>query len=837
MTTLEHATYSPDDLVKYLKTSVNVGITEDEALTRLKTVGLNQLTMKEIHWYNIFLKQFQSSFIYMLIAASLLALILGELPDSIAIAIFILINAILGFYQEFKSEQALKMLKSYIVVQAKVIRDGVEKNVDTKSLVPGDVIILETGDVIPADIRLIQTNNLTVDESVLSGESVAVTKTIDKLDKAPGDIYAAHNLLFTGTTVVNGKGVGIVIATGKNSSLGSIATLTLETDKQSGFAKGIARFSKFILRLIIVTLVFVFVANMAFKPETSLAELTMFSIALAVSVIPEALPLVMTLSLSRGALRLAKKKVVIRRLSAIEDLGGIEILCTDKTGTITENKLTAVNYYGNDQTQLNTFANLAGQSLAEKTEPFDIALWNLIDSTLQNEIQTASRLFETPFDPIKRRNNAVVTFRNLTYTITRGAAENIIPLCKDLDPAAIENINGWLKDEGVKGHRTLAVAFHEIKKFDSKRTPAHLEDTLTFAGIVSFVDPIKSTTVSALQKAKELGIQVKIITGDSREVAGAVGKEIGLIDDASDVINGEDFINLPFEEQQTALDQYHVFARVTPEIKYEIIQKLQLKHEIGYLGEGINDAPALKAAGVSLVVPSASGIAREAADIALLDNDLGVIVDGIHEGRAVFTNTIKYLKSTLGSNFGNFYAVAIGSLLISFLPMLPLQILLLNLLSDFPMIAIATDNVDAQDVKKPLKYNVRDVVIISTILGIVSSVFDFMFFGLFYLISPAVLQTNWFIGSILTELAFTYSVRTRLPFYAASRPSTIIMVLTAIGAIVTVVIPFTAIGINVFKFTPPTAGHLSIIFTLVVLYFACTEIVKHFYYKYAQNAQ
>lgn len=240
MTTLEHATYSSDELVKYLKTSQSMGISDSEATTRLKTVGLNQLTIKEVHWYNIFLKQFQSSFIYMLIAASLLALILGELADSIAIAIFILINALLGFYQEFKSEQALKMLKSYIVVNAKVVRNGVEINVDTKSLVPGDVIILETGDVIPADIRLIQTNNLTVNESVLSGESVAVTKTIDKLSAVPSDIYAAHNLLFTGTTVVNGKGVGIVIATGKNSSLGSIATLTLETDKQSGFAKGIS---------------------------------------------------------------------------------------------------------------------------------------------------------------------------------------------------------------------------------------------------------------------------------------------------------------------------------------------------------------------------------------------------------------------------------------------------------------------------------------------------------------------------------------------------------------------------------------------------------------------
>jgi Mg2+-importing ATPase len=338
-----------------------------------------------------------------------------------------------------------------------------------------------------------------------------------------------------------------------------------------------------------------------------------------------------------------------------------------------------------------------------------------------------------------------------------------------------------------------------------------------------------------VEKAKELGVSIKIITGDNCEVAGAVGVRIGLLDDPTRVISGSMLMAMPPDKREQAVADYAVFARVTPEQKYEIIRILQGSFTVGFLGEGINDAPALKLAGVSMAVDSAADIAREAADIILLQKDLEVIIEGIRSGRAVFANTVKYLKATLASNFGNFYALAISSLFISFLPMLPLQILLLNLLSDFPMISIATDTVDAAELTKPKKYEIREIVLIATLLGVVSTVFDFMFFAVFVNQGAEILQTNWFMGSVLTELAFLFSIRTRLPFYKASRPSTIVLVLTGCAAAMAIVLPYTFFGQTAFHFIPPTTVQLGIIFGLVGAFFVCAELVKNFYYRFTNG--
>ena len=336
-----------------------------------------------------------------------------------------------------------------------------------------------------------------------------------------------------------------------------------------------------------------------------------------------------------------------------------------------------------------------------------------------------------------------------------------------------------------------------------------------------------------MEKAKELGVSIKIITGDNSEVAGAVGVRIGLLDDPTRVISGTALMAMPPDKREQAVKEHAVMARVTPEQKYEIIRILQSSFTVGFLGEGINDAPALKLAGVSLAVDSAADIAREAADIILLQKNLEVIIEGIRSGRAVFANTVKYLKATLASNFGNFYAIAIASLFISFLPMLPLQILLVNLLSDFPMISIATDTVDAAEVTRPRKYEIKEIVLIATLLGVVSTVFDFMFFAVFVNQGAGILQTNWFMGSVLTELVFLFSVRTRLPFYQASRPSTVVLALTGLAAAATIVLPFTVFGQAAFHFIPPTTSDLAIILGLVGAFFVCAELVKDFYYRFA----
>ncbi|OGK11790.1 hypothetical protein A2954_05035 [Candidatus Roizmanbacteria bacterium RIFCSPLOWO2_01_FULL_37_12] len=802
------------------KTSVN-GLTETEALLRLEKFGKNELKNREIHWYDIFFRQFSSPFIFLLIFASILAIFLGEAIDGMMILIFVLLNALLGFYQEFHSEQSLKILRRYISPKSRVVREGIEKQIDSSNIVTGDIVLLNPGDKIPADVQFIGTNDLVIDESILTGESAPVKKA--GLDQ---------NLGFSGTTVVSGKGTGVVIRVGGQTSLGKISHLTIETKHVSSFEKGISQFSSFILRLIIVTLIFVFIANILIKgPQTDIVRLIIFSIALAVSVIPEALPVVTTFSLSHGALKLAKNKVIVKRLAAIEDLGSVEILCSDKTGTLTENKLSIKGIYPNKE-QVLLYAALASSHPKEngnKIDAFDAAIWEKLPDKESRIIKNFKKISEAPFDPKRKRNSVLVKDKNEYLLIVRGAPEEIIKISDFLKRKIPPELLVHLKNAGNQGNRVLAVGIKKLKEL--KVDIVNEEKNLEFQGLLSFIDPVKPTAFEAIKKAEKLGVDIRILTGDSREVATAVAYNVGLIKNKNEVITGDEFMSQTPVNQADSIEKYQIFARVTPEQKYKIIQLLQKKHEVGFLGEGINDAPALKIANVAIVVDSAADIARDAADIVLLHKSLRVIVEGIKLGRETFANTNKYIKATLSSNFGNFYTVAIASLLVNYLPLLPLQILLINLLTDFPMIAVATDSIEGEELKNPKSYDIKQIAFIATLLGVVSSVFDSLFFILFSRISPSVLQTNWFIGSILTELLFLFSIRTKLPFWKAAKPSNIILIFTLVAGISAVIIPFTRFGQNIFSFIKPSIPDLILIIFLVISYFISTEIVKILYYR------
>lgn len=830
---------SKEDILSAFNVNENTGLLSEEAEERLKKYGNNEIASKKLRWLHVLFRQFRSPFIYLLIGAALLALLLGEIIDGLMIVLFITINAVLGFYQEFRSEKALELLRQYAKSYTKVIRNSQEVAIRSEEVVPGDIVIFETGDKITADIRLLDTANFVLDESILTGESVAVSKIHDCLASEAKEYYQSDNLAFSGTTVVCGKGKGIVLATGSDTAFGHLAKLEAETKRVSDFEKGITRFSNFILKMVIITLCFVFAANVLIKgKDANIAELIIFSIALAVSVIPEALPAVTTFSLTRGALRLAKQKVVVKRLSAIEDLGGIEILCSDKTGTLTQNVLTVADMAPGASLDLLVYANLSSSAVQKhKLEPFDIALWDKLNDEKRMIVDSAKRISDIPFDPHRKRNTVLVRKSGCTELIVRGAPEVIISLAGNISDGQKQEYDAWIKKQGSSGRRVLAVAkkYLDIDITQDIDDLGKYETAMEFLGIISFVDPIKQSAYAAAKQSKELGVRIVILTGDSKEVAGAVAHQIGLSDSPDQVLTAEEFEQYSPQKQNAAIDKYSVFARVSPEQKYRLIERLQQKYQVGFLGEGINDAPALKMAGVSLVVEGASDIAREAADIILLKRNLNVILDGIKEGRQVFANTTKYIKATLASNFGNFYAVAVSSLFIDFLPMLPIQILLLNLLSDFPMISISTDNVDEDEVKTPKKYNVRDITLASSMLGMVSSVFDFMFFAIFYRLGPAVLQTSWFIGSNLTELLFLYSIRTKGKFFKAKRPSQLLIWLTLLAIIITVVLPFTDVGQTIFKFHKPTMNNLLIIFAVVAVYFVCTETVKLYYYKTLNN--
>ncbi|OGF25200.1 hypothetical protein A2331_03085 [Candidatus Falkowbacteria bacterium RIFOXYB2_FULL_34_18] len=797
--------------------------------------GSNSLVLQELNVWHIFLRQFRSAFIYLLLGAMIITIFLNEYIDAFMISVFLTVNVGLGFFQEYRSEKTVKLLNKFTLPRTRVLRDGkIEQIVSTK-LVPGDIIILETGDKIPADVRIIEQSNLMVDETILTGESVSVYKKGESLTHQPTAYHEALNLGFSGTDVLKGWAKAVVVATGKNTAFGQIAKLTVESQKISDFEKGISRFSGFIIKLVGLTLFIVLLANIFIKRDgIDILELIIFSVALTVSVIPEALPLVTTFSLARGARRLAQNKVIVKRLSAIEDLGAIEILCSDKTGTLTRNILTVANIYSDNPDQALFLANIASSfELKKKTEPFDIALEQELNSDQKKQIKKVKKIAEEPFDPKIRRNIILAKIDKRDLLITRGAPEAVIEVCEKITENNQKKINDWIIREGEQGHRVLAIAYKEERGADSDGCTEKIvqEKDFKFLGIVSFVDPIKKSSFATVKKAKGLGVRMMVITGDSPEVAGAVGYEIGLISSPDRVIRGEKWEKMKKEKQAQCLDNYSVFARVSPEQKFKIIESLRERYMVGFLGEGINDAPALKIAGVSLVVDSAADIAREAADIVLLKKNLGVILDGIEEGRQVFANTAKYIKSTLASNFGNFFAVATASLLIDFLPMLPIQILLVNLLSDTPMISISTDSVDRDELVSPKKYEVKDIIIVAIILGLISTVFDFIFFGMFYRISPGVLQTNWFIGSILTELVLIFSIRTKSLFIRGTRSSGPLIWLSIVTFVTTVGLPYTQFGQRVFRFVPPSKIHLILILSLVLIYFTCSEIVKLLYYS------
>lgn len=817
-----------------------------EAGQRLARNGLNEIKPAVTSWVNVLVRQFRSSFVYLLVGAAALALLLGELFDAGLIVAFILINSGLGFVQEYRSERTVAFLNKYIRRQVLVKRGGKEVSVDVRNLVVGDIVVLENGDLVPADLRLVWQRGLLVDESILTGESVSVSKITEPVHQKVISGELVPNMLFQGSAVVNGRAEGVVAATGKDTMIGQTASLVSGTVRVSTFEKNINRFSQFIFRLVVVTLGVVVLAHLLIKgPHVSLIELTLFAIALAVGVIPEALPLVTTFALSNGARVLAQKKVVVKRLSAIEDLGSIEVLCADKTGTITENVMKVV-----DSTAIIPNVIWWGcvgveQGVIEGYLPnnaFDRALFQQLSKEEIDQLGGVQVRSGIPFDPTRRRTSVVVEIRFgdsdevVKALLVKGAPEIIVERAIGLGSQARSEILSWVDAQGKLGRRCLAVG--RISNFEQAEYSSERElEGLEYLGVIAFEDPLKSTAVQAIRQANALGVKVKILTGDAAVVAGAIAYQAGIIDDPKQVLSGEVFANLPIREKLLMVDKYSVFARVSPAQKHEIISLLEGQYEVGYLGEGINDAAALKVANVGLVVDSAADIAREAADIILLDQDLSVIVSGVAEGRKTFANTIKYIKVTLLSNFGNFYAVALASLVVDYLPMLPVQLLLLNLLSDFPMIAIASDQVDADELLSPRQYDVKEVVLFATLLGFVSTVFDFIMFAMFRGSGETSLQTYWFISSVITELLIMYSIRTRLPFYR-SRISTksVLLWLSIFAAGLAVALPFTHFGQSVFHFSTPQVTQLVKIVFVVGAYFLVSEVIKLTFYRYSRSA-
>jgi len=814
-----------EEVFEELKSREN-GLSEKEAEKLQRIYGLNEIKAKEIGVLDILIRQLKSAFFYLLFIAGLISLFVGEKINGILIFVFAFINLILGFFQEYRAQRAMRLLKEYLPKEVEVLREGKEKFIDKKFLVPGDIVLLDTGDIVPVDLRIIEAKNLLVDESILTGESKPAEKISEKIEAK--SIFEAKNIAFSGTSVVSGKAKGIVISTGKNTEFGKIAKLTAEVRKPSVYEKELADFSRVILRVVIFTILVVYLIDLLIKKEPSPVDFAIFCLALIVGIVPEPLPVVVGSSLSRGALRLAKRKVVVKRLASTEDLGNMEILCADKTGTLTENKLRIDKIYSANPEKCLFFSLLASSFLGKTImrNPFDLAIFEM-----EKEREKAKKfkiLFEIPFDPKKRRNSVLVENEN-KILILRGAPEEILERCSEIEgDLKIGEIKENLKKEGKEGKRILAVAF---KFFDKNEFSEADEKNLKFLGVITFIDPLRKTARQTIKLAKKLGVQIKILTGDSSEVSGKVAMDVGLIDNPDKVILGKDLENLPEIEFDRKCEEFQVFARVLPETKLKIIKSLQKKYEVGFMGEGINDAPSLKIAHVAIAVKGAVDVSKEAADILLTENDLRIVIEGIRGGRNIFANINKYIKTTLSSNFGNFYSVATMSLILPFLPMLPPQILLVNILSDLPLISISFDSVEIEELRKPKAYKLNQLLPLIFLLAIISSIFDFAFLGIFWGKGENKIQTGWFLMSIFTEILLIFSVRTRKFFLSAKAPVPILIFSAILVFLIALILPFTNFGRYFLKLVLPTPSSLLTILSLILAYLFANEVVKQIYFE------
>jgi len=832
-------------LLSQLHSSEN-GLSDEEVAHRLEKYGLNEVPSTSRRTsLSILLSQFKSPLVYVLIVASALSAFLGEITEAVIIVVIMLVNAVLGFTLEHKSERAVDELRKYLSYDATVVRNGKKTVVDARRIVAGDIVHLAISDIVPADVRLLDIDDFQANESVLTGESTPIEKNTDPVEIDKPLPHQLLNIALMGSTVINGSGRGVVVATGKNSYFGHVATKLGLLPPKTDFQKNIASFGNFLVKMILVLTLFVFLVNSILGH--GVLDSLIFALALAVGIIPEALPVIISVGLSGGALRLVKKNVVVKRLEAIEDIGNVDVLCTDKTGTLTQNKVVAqsiVDTKGNFDLELLKFALLCNTAVVEDDRilgnPIDVAIWNFArEQNFNEELLIDFKLIhEIPFGYNRRRMSVVVSIDGRQLLISKGAPEAILDVSSSVGnknkiqslAEAKTGVNSVIEGYRQAGNRLIALAFKEI----AERSAYSVKDevNLTFAGLIVLSDPPKEDAAPAISRLKSLGIKLKILSGDDPVVTANVCRELGIATDEQ-IITGMDIEKMQDNELQKIAEVNDVYGRVTPEQKYAIVDKLKKGgHVTGFLGDGVNDAPALKLADVGISVDSGVQVAKEASTIILLRKSLSVIADGVAEGRKAFGNMTKYIMNTISANMGNMLTLAAASLFLPFIPLLPSQILLTNLLSDAPLITISTDNLDDEDLRKPKRWNIRLIAKFALFFGVISSIFDFITISsLVYLLnaSPELFRTGWFIESVMSEILVTFSIRTKRRFYK-SRPSNLLILTSIIVASISLLFVYSPFGI-LFEFVQPPLWFLGLIFGILACYFLIVEALKHLFFK------
>jgi Mg2+-importing ATPase len=828
---------SPNTVLTRLQAKLG-GLTQIEVQKRLQIFGRNTLKPKKRNdSLALLLAQFKSPIIIILLFATGLSFVLHDVTDALIILAIVLVSGLLGFFQERGAVTAVQKLLSIVQVKATTLRDGDFKDVPIEEVVPGDIITLNAGDIIPGDCLIIESKDLFVDEATLTGETYPMEKETGTLDEK-ATLGKRTNSLFMGTHVVSGNGKAVVVHTGKDTEFGKISEQLRFRPPETEFEHGVSRFGYLLLEVTLILIISIFAINVYF--HRPVLESFLFSLALAVGLTPQLLPAIISINLAHGAKRMADQKVIVKRLASIENFGSMNVLCSDKTGTLTEGlvQLHAVlDAGGQESEKALLYAYINASYETGFTNPLDEA----IRQYRQFDLSHMSKIDEVPYDFIRKRLTILVAKDNTHLMVTKGALSNVLAVCSTVempggsvtDIVAIqENINQQFRDLSSKGFRTLGLAYKDLGSQSSMTKDD--EDHMTFLGFLVFFDPLKEGIVEVIRTLKKLGVTLKVITGDSQLVAASVTERMSFPNPS--ILIGSSIREMSNEALMKRVNIVDIFAEIEPNQKERIILALRKSgNVVGYMGDGINDASALHAADVGISVNSAVDVAKEVADIVLLEKDLRVLANGVLEGRKTFANTLKYVFMATSANFGNMFSMAGASLFLSFLPLLPKQILFTNLLTDFPEMTIATDSVDKEMLNQPRRWNIKFIRNFMLVFGLLSSVFDYLTFGVLLLILHASVEefrTGWFMESVISASMIVLVVRTRGPFLK-SKPGKALLTATLLVAVVTILFPYTPVG-TLFGFAPIPLPYLLTLLLIVVLYIISAEVAKKIFYRRAK---
>ncbi len=835
----------PESLLSELKASRS-GLQTTEAEQRLKQYGLNTIeTKQQTTALRLLLSQFKSPLVLILIFAAIVSGIVKEWVDAIIVLAIVLGSTILGFVQEYNAGNAVEKLRSQVKLKTSLLRGGQPQMLPSEQVVPGDIVMLAAGSLIPADGIVLEANDFFVNQAVLTGETFPVEKK-PVTASANASLAERTNCVFMGTSVSSGTAQVLIVQTGKDTVFGQVAEKLRLRSPETEFERGIRRFGNLLTQVMLVMVVIVLGINIFLaKP---VLDSILFALALAVGLTPELLPAIINITLAHGAKQMAKSGVIVRRLTSIENFGSMDVLCTDKTGTLTEGVVRldgALDSQGKPSESVLRNAYLNAH--------FQTGLNNSLDEAIQSaaqkaelDISTEQKVDEIPYDFVRKRLSVIVADAQSEHTlITKGALDKILSVCTSfqsgngilqLDAKTRAEIEKRYSEWSEKGFRVLGLATKAADGQPEAYSSTDEKD-LTFAGFLLFFDPPKPDVQQVIVDLAKRGVQLKIITGDNQKVARHVAEAVNLT--IQGVLTGSELNDLHDEALWHLAERTTLFAEVDPNQKERIILALQkTRHVVGYMGDGINDAPALHAADVSLSVDTAVDVAKDAADFVLLKKDLAILQQGIDEGRTTFANTLKYILTTISANFGNMFSMAGASMFLPFLPLLAPQILLNNFLSDIPALTIASDNVDKEITQKPRRWNTEFIRNYMVLFGLISSIFDFLTFGVLLLVfhtTPEAFRTGWFIESLITELVIALVVRTRHLFFR-SRPGKLLLLSTLIFIGIALMLPYLPF-IKVFGFVPIPAPLLLTMLGLTGLYVLAVEITKKYFYSKAKNAE